>query len=172
MQTNALPRYDNSDNPTGCCPRFNPEGWDGAELHFVDKPFVRATTWSLLHIPINIGSVFSKTFAEIERAGAHSDKDFIVLSRDLSAWWSEHYFAVTKPVPGQEMAHLSGDYLTKVFEGSYSEIPNWQKEMTAYAAERGSPTETTYFFYTTCPRCAKHYGKNYVVGIAKTQAAQ
>jgi len=24
-----------------------------------------------------------------------------------------------------------------------------------------------YFFYTTCPTCAKHYGKNYVVGVAK-----
>jgi len=24
-----------------------------------------------------------------------------------------------------------------------------------------------YFFYTTCPTCAKHHGKNYVVGVAK-----
>ena len=29
--------------------------------------------------------------------------------------------------------------------------------------------DTTYFFYTTCPRCAKHYGKNYVVGVAKVR---
>jgi hypothetical protein len=28
---------------------------------------------------------------------------------------------------------------------------------------------TMYFFYTTCPRCAKHYGKNYVVGVAQVQ---
>jgi hypothetical protein len=27
--------------------------------------------------------------------------------------------------------------------------------------------ETLYFFYTTCPKCAKHYGKNYVVAVAK-----
>jgi hypothetical protein len=32
---------------------------------------------------------------------------------------------------------------------------------------RGRTLETLYFFYTTCPKCAKHYGKNYVVGIAK-----
>ncbi len=25
------------------------------------------------------------------------------------------------------------------------------------------------FFYTTCPRCAKHYGKNSVVGVAKVR---
>ena len=45
MQTNALPAYDAGDNPTGCCPRFNPEGWDGRDLHFEDKLFVRARRW-------------------------------------------------------------------------------------------------------------------------------
>ena len=25
-----------------------------------------------------------------------------------------------------------------------------------------------WFFYTTCPKCAKAYGKNYVVGVAET----
>ena len=24
-----------------------------------------------------------------------------------------------------------------------------------------------FFYYTTCPRCAKQYGKNYVVGLAQ-----
>ena len=33
--------------------------------------------------------------------------------------------------------------------------------------QRGRTFDTLYFFYTTCPKCAKHYGKNYVVGIAK-----
>jgi hypothetical protein len=28
MRTNALPAYDMSVNTTGCCPRFNPQGWD------------------------------------------------------------------------------------------------------------------------------------------------
>ena len=30
MHVNELPHYDSSANETGCCPRFNPEGWDGA----------------------------------------------------------------------------------------------------------------------------------------------
>ena len=46
MQTNALPTYDASDNPTGCCPWFNPEGWDACELHFEEKLFVKAKTTS------------------------------------------------------------------------------------------------------------------------------
>ena len=39
--------------------------------------------------------------------------------------------------------------------------------MAAYVKERGKHLDTMYFFYTTCPKCARHYGKNYVVGVAK-----
>ena len=28
-------------------------------------------------------------------------------------------------------------------------------------------TSCLYFFYTTCPKCAKYYGKNYVVLVAQ-----
>ena len=44
METSALPHYDASDNPTHCCPRFNPEGWDEQELHLKDKLFLKAKT--------------------------------------------------------------------------------------------------------------------------------
>lgn len=167
MDVNALPTYDKSDSPTGCCPRFSPEGWDEQELHFVDKPFVRATTRSLFHIPLNMGSVFKKVFAAVEAAEAGDDHHFIVLSRDLSPWTCEHCFSVTKPVPGLATVQLSGDYLTKVFEGHYKNVADWEKVLVAELAQRGRQVERTYFFYTTCPRCAKFYGENYVIGVAK-----
>ena len=40
--------------------------------------------------------------------------------------------------------------------------------MAALARDRGATGEEVYFFYTTCPRCAKAYGRNYVVGVART----
>lgn len=86
MEINTLPKYDMTDNPTGCCPRFDPDNWDGQDLHFQDKLFVRTRTRSLAHIPLNMGSVFKRTFKAIEKAGAQSDNDFIVMSRDPSAW--------------------------------------------------------------------------------------
>jgi hypothetical protein len=167
METNVLPSYDQSDNPTGCCPRFKPEGWDGQELHFRDKLFVRAGTRSLFHVPLNMGRVFSKTFRAIEGAHAVRADQFIVLTRELSAWSEEHYFAVTREVPGQEMARLSGDYLTKVFEGPYREAPKWEKQLEDAARARGLKPKRSYFFYTTCPKCARFYGKNHVVGVAE-----
>jgi hypothetical protein len=156
------------DKPTGCCPRFDPQGWNDQELHFKDKLFAKAKTRSLCHIHLNMGAVFQKTFGAIENAHAHSDDDFVVLSHDPSAWSGEHYFSVTKDVPGLEMARLSGDFQTKVFEGPYKNVPNWHRAMEAHVKDQGKEVKTTYFFYTTCPKCAKHYGKNYVVAVAET----
>lgn len=169
MEINALPKYDMNDNPTGCCPRFRPEGWDEQELSFKKKRFLKAKTRSLFHIPINIGSVYPKTLTAIKEANAHSDDNFAVLSYDPSPWTGEHYFSVTKDVPGHEMVEMTGDFLTKVFEGPYKNTPQWEKEMASYVQGKGRQVKKTYFFYTTCPKCAKTYGKNYVVAVAEVQ---
>ena len=167
MQTNALPHYDDSDAPTGCCPRFKPEGWDGQTLRFENKEFVRATTRSAMHIPLNMGNVFDRVHGRISDAGAYDTDNCIVLSRDLSAWRAEHLFAVSAPVPGEEMVTLSGDYITKVFEGPYRKAGDWFAEMQQLAAADDAHRDEVYFFYTTCPKCARVYGKNYIVGVAR-----
>lgn len=167
MELNTLPKYDMSDNPTNCCPRFNPDGWDGQDLHFKDKLFVKAKTISIFHIPLNIGSVYPKTFTAMEEANATCEDNFIVMSHDPSAWQGEHYFSATKDVPGQEMVRLSGDYMTKVFEGPFKDMPKWEKEMEAFVKEKGKQVKKIYYFYTTCPKCAKYYGENYVVAVVQ-----
>ncbi|GLS34495.1 hypothetical protein GCM10010869_00830 [Mesorhizobium tianshanense] len=155
MRTNETPRYDASVNTTGCCPKFNPEGWDGQELHFKDKRFVKAATRSVMHVPMNMGSVFARVNKHIEDAGASDADRFIVLSQDISPWSSEHLFSVSKEVPGEEMAALSGNFVTKVFEGPYSQPRVWHEEMRQIARDRKSEPSDVYFFYTTCPKCAK-----------------
>lgn len=167
MQINQVPTYDRSDNPTNCCPRFDTQSWDDQELHFEDKLFVQANVRSLFHIPLNMGTVFTKTSAAIEKASARKDDEFLVMSIDPSMFRSEHYFSVTKEVPGQKMVTLSGNYLTKVFEGPYKDIAKWHNELEAMVKSKGKTFVKSYFFYTTCPKCAKFYGKNYVVGIAQ-----
>lgn len=167
METNTLPAFDMSVNTTGCCPKFNPDGWDDQDLHFRDKPFVRAKTRSILHMPINMGSVFSRVQNHIKASDAAGAEDYFVLSRDTSAWRSEHLFAVPGPVPDEEMTSLSGDFVTKVFEGPYRHVRAWEKQLRQAVRARGSDPKGIHFFYTTCPKCAKAYGKNYVVGVAE-----
>jgi len=167
MDINALPKYDMSDNPTNCCPRFNTDGWDEQELQFKDKLFVKAKARCLFHVPLNMRSVFKKTFDAIEKAEALDENDLIILSYDPSLWTAEHFFSVSKAVPDQEMIHMSGNYLTKLFEGPYKNVPKWEKEMNAYVESKGKHVKKTYYFYTTCPKCAKYYGKNYIVAISE-----
>ncbi len=102
-------------------------------------------------------------------SNAFSEDDFIVLSYDPSAWTGEHYFSVTKEVHGREMVTITGKFLTKVFEGPYKNVPQWEKEMESFVKQRGQQVNKTYFFYTTCPKCAKTYGRNYVVAVSQIQ---
>ena len=114
-----------------------------------------------------MGSVYPKTFTAIKEANGLDHNSFIVLSYDPSPWKGEHYFAVTKEVPGYEMERITGDFLTKVFEGPYKNAPKWIKEMEEFVKGEGRQVKKTYFFYTTCPKCIKVYGKNYVVAVSE-----
>lgn len=91
----------------------------------------------------------------------------LMLSDENSLWGSDLYIAVSKEVPGTAMTKISGTFLTKVFEGGYNKIGRWVKEMNVFVAGRGKQLKKLYFFYTTCPKCAKHYGKNYTVLVAQ-----
>jgi hypothetical protein len=91
----------------------------------------------------------------------------IVLSDENSLWGADVYVAVAKEIPGARMSTLSGTYLTKVFEGPYQNMRKWITEMKAFVAGKGKALQKLYFFYTTCPKCAKKYGKNYVVILAQ-----
>ena len=167
MPYDNVPFYDMADNETGCCPRFDAKGWDGLELEFNDKLFVLARTHAVFHVPVDMGKVFMRVQAHLEAADAFNPDDFFILSKDLGAWTSEHLFASSREVPDEEMVRLSGTYVTKVFDGPYTDAKDWLVQMKAVAAKRGNPDGEVYFYYTTCPKCAKHYGHNYVVGFAQ-----
>ena len=61
------------------------------------------------------------------------------------------------------MITLSGTFLAKVFEGPYRDAPRWMAELRHLAAARGKRVQRFLYGYTTCPRCSKAYGENYVV---------
>lgn len=145
-----------------CCPRFEPEPWDAKEVHWEGKRFVKDRVRSIMHIPLNFGSVMKRNMTAIEAAGAKPEKP-VILSDENSLWGADVYIETTKDVPGASMATLSGDFLSKVFEGPYSKMGAWVREMAAFVAGKGAQLKKMYFYYPTCPKCAKKYGKNYVV---------
>lgn len=163
---NHVPFIDLEKSVTGCCTLIEPHEWDDQTFTFDDKLFAVATVRSFMHIPLNMASVMRKAQAKIDRAEAEVD-DFIILSEEISPWRSKHYFAVSRPVPGLTTEKLSGKFITKVFEGPYKDAQKWYTQLIDYVATKGNKALKTYFFYTTCPKCAKTYGKNYVVGFAQ-----
>ncbi len=167
METNQLPNMDMNTSETKCCPKFNPIGWDGQTFSFDNKLFVKAKTKSFLHFPLTMNSMYKRVLVNIQKADAEIKDNYLILSHDSSPWTGEHYFAVTKDVEGEEMVRLSGTYLTKVFEGPYRNVGKWVKEMEQYVKGKDKDMKKLYFFYTTCPKCQKHYGKNYVVAFAQ-----
>ena len=154
------------DAETHCCPEFHPEPWDEKEVRWEGKKFVADRVRSFLHIPLNFAQVMRRNSALIEAAGAATE-EVLVLSDENSLWGADIYIAVARDVPGSRMATISGTFLTKVFEGPYSRIRSWIKDMQRFVAAKGKVLGKLYFFYTTCPKCARKYGKNYVVLLAQ-----
>ena len=155
-----------STQDTGCCPSFDPEPWDGQVVEWENKPFVRDTVRCLFHIPLNFGGVMVRNMEAIKAAGV-KDPKVIVLSDECSLWKSIVYISVTAELTGADNVTLSGRYRARVFEGHCRHVGDWAKEMTAELAERNEPLKKMLFYYTTCPNCAKAYGKNYVALLAQ-----
>ncbi len=154
------------DSETGCCKRFNPEPWEGREIIWKDKLFVKDHVRSIFHIPLNFGKVMVKNMEKIGKAGALPDQP-LMLSDEKSLWGSDIYIAVSRNVPDAEMTEITGTFLSRVFEGPYKNAGKWVKEMREYVKTKNREIKKLYFFYTTCPACAKYYGKNYTVLLAE-----
>jgi hypothetical protein len=154
--------------PTGCCPPFDPSTYDGREVVWRDKMFVKEHVRSFFHIPINFGKTVVRAKANIDAVNAGPPQN-LMLTDEKSPWGSDLYIEVTRPVPLEPMATLSGTFLTKVFDGPFKDAPKWADTMKRYVAEQGRVLRKLYFAYTTCPGCAKAYGHNYVVLFAEVE---
>jgi hypothetical protein len=121
---------------------------------------------SFLHIPLNYGAVMTRLGAAIEAAGAVPENR-VILTDENSLWGADVYIEVTRDVPGASMETISGTFISKVFEGPFSNMRTWIEGMKTFVQGRGKVLQKMYFFYTTCPKCAKKYGKNYVAILAR-----
>lgn len=167
LDINELPKMNMDNSQTGCCPKFDDKPWNEQMLTFQNKRFAKVSTKSIWYIPINMDRVMSKAMAAIEAEKAQSPDHYLMLSQDTSPWRCDQYFMVEKDVPGMEMVNLTGAFLTKTFEGPYQDVPKWIKEMEKYVVAQGKTMKEIYYFCTTCPKCAKTYGKNHVVLFAQ-----
>ena len=156
------------DSPTGCCPAFDPAPWDEKEFVWQDKLFIKDRVRCFFYMPLNFGKVICRLVGLVEKSGGKI-ADNMCLSDHTSRWNMDIYLAVDKEIPGANNARLSGKFLTKVYEGPFKNTRTWCDDFKTFAAGRGADIKKWYMWYTTCPKCAKFYGKNYVVLVAKIE---
>ncbi len=152
---------------TDCCPRFNPEPWQEKELQWDNKLFIKDRVFCLFFVPLNFGGVMQRNMVRLEKADAFTPEPPVVLSDHTSKWNMDIYIEVSKEVPDAEMVRLSGSFLSKVFEGPFKDTKQWCDQMAEWVRSKGKAIKREFMYYTTCPKCAKHYGKNYVVILAE-----
>ena len=151
-----------------CCPEFNPDLWDEKNLEWNNKKFIKGSVRTLFYMPLNFGTVMRKMFRKADNQQANVP-DWMCLSDHTSKWNMNLYLAVDKEIPDADNTSLSGKFVTKVFEGHYKETGKWEKDFDDWSKNKGYNKVKNYIWYTTCPKCAKKYGKNYVVYLGKVE---
>ncbi len=113
-------------------------------------------------MPIGFGKVMQRLNEKVSNAGA-TMPDWLCLSDHTSSWNMDLYLAIDKEIPNAVNIEFSGKFFSKVFEGPYKDSGKWYKEFQAITNKKDLKIRKQYTWYTTCPKCAKKYGKNFVV---------
>lgn len=149
-----------------CCPEFNPAPWDDKILVWEDKKFIRDKVFAIFNMPVNFGRVMKRLDEKVRLAGANMP-DWLCLSDHTSGWNMDVYLAVDREVAEAENITLSGKIFSKVYEGPFRDTGKWCKDYESLAKLKGLKIKKWFMWYTTCPKCAKKFGKNYVAILAE-----
>jgi hypothetical protein len=156
----------NENQDTICCPKVDPEQWDEKVLEWNNRKFIKDRVATFFYIPLNFSKVMKKLDMKIKMADAVVP-DWMCLSDHTSKWNMDLYLSVDKDIPDCENTSLSGRFFSKVYEGPFSDTKKWCNDFESKSKEKGFNIKKWYMWYTTCPKCAKKYGKNYVVIMSK-----
>ncbi len=156
------------ESSTICCPPFEPAPWVDKIFEWDQKQFIRDRVYTLFYMPLNFGKVIKRMNEKVEKAGA-AIPDWLCLSDHTSRWNMDLFLAVDKEIDGAQNVRLSGKFLSNVYEGPYKDTGKWCKDFEKLAQTKGLTIKKWYMWYTTCPKCAKKYGKNYVVIISQVE---
>ncbi len=154
------------ENNTECCPEFDPAPWEDKVFEWKDRKFIKQSVPSVFYMPIGFGRVMRKLIARVGEAGAVIP-DYLCLSDHTSRWNMDVYLAVDKEIPGAENVSMSGEFYSRTYEGPFRDTGKWAAEYEKASKAKGLSTGKMYMWYTTCPKCARKYGKNPVAIISQ-----
>jgi hypothetical protein len=145
-----------------CCPKFDPILWEDKVFEWDNKKFIKDRVFTFFYMPVNFSKVMKRLDEKITNAGAKIP-DYLCLSDHTSKWNMDVFLSVDKEINGAENTTLSGKFYSKVYEGPFKHTGKWCKDFDNIVKSKRYTIKQEYMWYTTCPKCAKKYGKNYVV---------
>jgi hypothetical protein len=153
-----------------CCTGFDPAPWDNKMHEWTDKLFIKVSIPQVLHFPLPgmFGRAVQKMWKMAQDADATIDyKDFLLLACDSSPWKSDLYMNVAHEVADAQNIKLSGKFFSKIFDGPFLKVPQYIREMDILLTRQNKLARRYFFYFATCPACAKKYGHNYIVAFAE-----
>ena len=154
-----------------CCPKFNSTKWDKKIFNWNNKKFIKESIPTLFHMPWPpmIDKKIAKMYKMAEKSKKIiSDKtDMLILFTDPHPFKSELYLAVTGEVQDANNTEISGTFIGQVFDGPYSYIPKFMKQMDEYLNKEKKKAKKYYIHYAYCPGCAKKFKQNYMIIFAQ-----
>ena len=157
---------ENENNHDECCPKFDPTPWDNQIFEWDRKKFIKGRIFTFNYMPLTFGLTMRRLMCRIETDDARV-LDNLCLSDHTSKWNMNVLLAVDKSVKNARNIEISGTFMSKVYEGGYENTAAWGKDFEAEAQQKGFDIKKWFMWYTTCPKCAQKYGKNYVAIIAE-----
>jgi uncharacterized protein YuzB (UPF0349 family) len=151
-----------------CCPPFEPAPWEDKIIEWNNKLFIKSHVCTLFYMPLNFSGVMRK-LDKLVTDNNNQVLDYLCLSDHTSKWNMDVYLAVDKDIPGAENVTLTGKFYSKVYEGPFKDTDKWCKDYAAIVKSKGMTIKKWYMWYTTCPKCAKKYGKNYTVILCEVE---
>lgn len=155
-------------NEETCCPKFDPKPWEDKTIEWKNKKFCKDKVFTLFYMPIGFGCKMKKLM-RIFDSEKIKNPDNLMLCDHTSMWNMNIYISTDRIVSNLNNTTISGKFLSRVYEGPFKDAGKWHKDIVEYTKRKtGNDPKKVYYFYTTCPKCAKKYGKNYVVLLAQT----
>lgn len=147
------------------CVELKKSDWDEKEFSWKNKIFYKTKYKEFMHIPLNYSKVLAKAEDQIKKAGV--ELDGFTLSGEESMFSSSLMIPVKSEKADLPTEKLSGTYIARLFEGQYKEAGDWAKEMVNFVHGKQKEVNKLWFWYATCPKCAKKLGKVQTVIFAE-----
>lgn len=153
---------------SNCCPEVRKEDWEYVQ-HEWNKYFLEGNVFQLFRMPLNYGSVLKKLAAAAKARNWDKHGNPLVLTQETGFFSMQMLLELFRPDPKADgVVFFSGSFISHYYEGPYSGLGKAVQELDDYVTKAtGLPPKDYFFWYTTCPKCAKERGNPVTVIFAR-----